>query len=120
MLFLLKPQIDAKNLRPLAVTTSKRSPDLPNVPTIAESGYAGFDAPAWWGLIAPAKVTPEIIAKMHAELVKALRNPAIAKRLDDQGIHVVGSSPKEFADFVKQQMDIWGRVVKEGGITAGS
>ena len=117
--FLMKPQIDARNLRPLAVTTSKRSPDLPTVPTIAESGYVGFDAPAWWGMIAPAKVPPEIIAKIHSELIKVLRSPAISKRLDEQGIDIVGSNPKEFAEFVKKQMEIWGKVVKDGGITAG-
>ena len=117
--FLMKPQLDAKGLRPLVVTTTKRSPDLPNVPTIAESGFAGFDAPAWWGVVAPAKTPPEIVARMNAEITKVLKTPAIAQRLDAQGIDVVGSSPKEFGEFVKRQIELWAKVVKENGIVAG-
>ena len=66
--FVTKPHIDNKRLRPLAVTTSKRSPELPDVPTVAESGYPGFDAPAWWAVLAPAKTPPEIVRRMNEEL----------------------------------------------------
>ena len=108
--FLMMPQLDAKGLRPLVLTTTKRSPDLPNVPTIAESGFAGFDAPAWWGVVAPAKTPPEIVARMNAEISKVLKTPAIAQRLDAQGIDVVGFSPKEFGEFVKKQIELWAKV----------
>lgn len=116
--FLVKPHIDSKRLRPLAVTTSKRSADLPNVPTLAESGFAGFEAPAWWAVLAPAKTPPEILKRMNEELNKVLRLPDIAKRLDAQGIDVVGGSPEAARVFIEKQMDIWGKVVKDNGIKA--
>lgn len=116
--FLVKPHIDSKRLRPLAVTTSKRSPDLPNVPTLAESGFVGFEAPAWWAVLAPAKTPPEILSRMNEELNKVLRLPDIAKRLDAQGIDVVGGSPDAARVFIKKQMDIWGKVVRDNGFRA--
>lgn len=116
--FLVKPHIDSKRLRPLAVTTSKRLPELPNVPTLAESGFAGFEAPAWWAVLAPAKTPPEILKRMNEELNKVLRLPDIAKRLDAQGIDVVGGSPEAARVFIEKQMDIWGKVVKDNGIKA--
>ncbi|MEO6015611.1 MAG: tripartite tricarboxylate transporter substrate-binding protein, partial [Polaromonas sp.] len=79
--FVTKPHIDSKRMRPLVVTTSKRTRELPDVPTIAESGYPGFDAPAWWAVLAPAKTPPEILKRMNEELNKALKNPEIASKL---------------------------------------
>jgi tripartite-type tricarboxylate transporter receptor subunit TctC len=116
--FLTKPHIDNGRMRPLAVTTSKRSPDLPNVPTMAESGISGFDAPAWWAILAPAKTPPEILKRMNEEVNKALKNPEIAKKLDAQGIDVVGGSPEIARSFIDKQIDIWGKVVREQGIKA--
>lgn len=114
--FVTKPHIDNKRLRPLAVTTSKRSPDLPDVPTLAESGVAGFDAPAWWAILAPAKTPPEILKRMNEEVNKALKNPDIAKKLEAQGIDVVGGSPEVARVFIEKQMDIWAKVVKDNNI----
>jgi tripartite-type tricarboxylate transporter receptor subunit TctC len=116
--FLVKPQIDGKRLRALAVTTSTRSPHLPGVPTMAESGFAGFDAPAWWAVLAPAKTPPEILKRMNEELNKILRQADIAKRLDAQGIDVVGGTPDAARVFIERQMDIWGKVVKDNNIKA--
>jgi tripartite-type tricarboxylate transporter receptor subunit TctC len=116
--FVTKPHIDSKRMRPLAVTTSKRSPDLPDVPTIAESGFAGFEAPAWWAILAPAKTPPEILKRMNEELNKALRSPEIAKKLDAQGIDVVGGTPEAARVFIERQMDVWAKVVKDNGIKA--
>lgn len=116
--FLTKPHIDGKRMRPLAVTTSKRAPELPDVPTIAESGFAGFDAPAWWAILAPAKTPPEILKRMNEEINKALRLPDIAKRLEAQGIHVIGGSSDTARVFIERQMDIWGKVVKDNNINA--
>jgi tripartite-type tricarboxylate transporter receptor subunit TctC len=116
--FLTKPHIDNGRMRPLAVTTSKRSPDLPNVPTMAESGISGFDAPAWWAILAPAKTPPEILKRMNEEVNKALKNPEIAKKLDAQGIDVVGGSPEIARSFIDKQIEIWGKVVREQGIKA--
>jgi tripartite-type tricarboxylate transporter receptor subunit TctC len=113
-----KPHIDSKRMRPLAVTTSKRAPDLPDVPTIAESGFAGFEAPAWWAILAPAKTPPDILKRMNEELNKVLRSPDIAKKLDAQGIDVVGGTPEAARVFIERQMDVWAKVVKDNGIKA--
>ena len=116
--FVTKPHIDNKRMRPLVVTTSRRSPDLPDVPTLAESGFAGFDAPAWWALLAPAQTPPDIVNRMNAEINKILKQPDIAKRLDTQGIDVVGGTPDQARVFIEKQMEIWGKVVRENGIKA--
>ena len=116
--FVTKPHIDNGRLRPLAVTTSTRSPDLPNVPTVAESGFANFDAPAWWAIIAPAKTPPDIIKRMNEEVNKALKNPDIAKKLGAQGIDIVGGTPEAARTFIDKQIDIWAKVVKDNGIKA--
>lgn len=116
--FVTKPHIDSGRLRPLAVTTSKRSPDLPNVPTMAESGFAGFDAPAWWAILAPAKTPPEVLKRMNEEVNKALKNPEIAKKLSAQGIDIVGGSQEAARVFIDRQIDIWAKVVKDNGIKA--
>ena len=116
--FVTKPHIDSGRLRPLAVTTSKRSPDLPNVPTVAESGFAGFDAPAWWAILAPAKTPPEVLKRMNEEVNKALKNPDIAKKLSAQGIDILGGTPESARVFIDKQIDIWAKVVKDNGIKA--
>ena len=116
--FLTKPHIDSGRLRPLVVSSAKRSPDLPNVPTMAESGITGFDAPAWWAIVAPAKTPPEILKRMNEEVNKALKNVDIAKKLDAQGIDIVGGTPEVARAFIDKQMDIWAKVVKDNGIKA--
>ncbi|MEN9586935.1 MAG: hypothetical protein RIT15_510 [Pseudomonadota bacterium] len=116
--FVTKPHIDNKKLRPLVVTTSKRSPDLPDVPTVAESGYAGFEAPAWWAVIASAKTSPEIIKRMNEEINKALKNPDVAKKLDQQGIDVVGGTSAQAKVFIDSQIAVWDKVVKDNNIKA--
>ena len=116
--FLMKPHVDSKRMRPLVVTTSKRSPDLPDVPTLAESGFAGFDAPAWWAVLAPAKTPPEIVKRMNEEINKAMRMPDTAKRMDAQGIDVVGGTPEAARVFIERQMDVWAKVVKDNNIQA--
>ena len=116
--FVTKPHIDNKRLRPLAVTTSKRTAELPDVPTVAESGYPGFDAPAWWAVLAPAKTPPEIVKRMNEELNKALKSPDVAARLAGQGITVIGGSPEIARIFIDKQVDIWTKVVRENNIKA--
>ena len=116
--FVTKPHIDSKRLRPLAVTTSKRNHNLPDVPTMAESGYPGFEAPAWWAILAPAKTPPDILKRMNDEVNKALKNPDIASKLAAQGIDVVGGSADSARGFIDKQMDIWAKVVKDNNIKA--
>ena len=117
-IFVTKPHIESKRLRPLAVTTSKRSPELPDVPTVAESGYPGFDAPAWWGVLASAKVPPEIVARMNDEINKVLKVPEIAAKLAGQGMTVVGGTPDAARTFIDKQIDTWSQVVKDNNIKA--
>ena len=116
--FVTKPHIDSGRMRPLAVTTSKRAADLPNVPTIAENGYPGFEAPAWWAVLAPAKTPPDIVKRMNEELNKVLKDPDIAKRLDAQGIDIMGGTPAQAGAFIDKQMNNWSKVVKDNGIKA--
>ncbi len=116
--FVTKPHIDNGRMRPLAVTTSKRSTELPNVPTVAESGFQGFDAPAWWAVIAPAKTPPDIIKRMNEEVNKALKDAEISKKLGAQGIEIVGGTPEAAKVFIDKQIDVWAKVVKENGIKA--
>ena len=116
--FVTKPHIDSGRMRPLAVTTSKRAADLPNVPTIAENGYPGFEAPAWWGVLAPAKTPPEIAKRMNEELNKVLKNPEVAKKLDAQGIDIMGGTSAQAGAFIDKQIATWAKVVKDNGIKA--
>jgi tripartite-type tricarboxylate transporter receptor subunit TctC len=116
--FVTKPHIDSKRMRPLAVTTSKRAAELPDVPTVAESGYPGFDAPAWWAVLAPARTPPEIVKRMNEELNKALKSPDVAARLAGQGITVIGGTPDVARGFIDKQVDIWTKVVRENNIKA--
>ena len=116
--FLIKPHIESKRMRPLAVTTSKRSPNLPDVPTVAESGYAGFDAPAWWAVLAPAKTPPDIVKRMNDEVNKALKNPEVAGKLAAQGIDLNIGTPESARVFIDRQIDTWAKVVKDNNIKA--
>lgn len=114
--FVVKPHVDSQRLRPLAVTTSQRARQLPEVPTIAESGFAGFEAPAWWAVLAPAKTPAAVVQRMNEALNKVMRNPDVAQRLAGQGIDVLGGTPQAGQAFVERQMDIWAKVVKENDI----
>jgi tripartite-type tricarboxylate transporter receptor subunit TctC len=115
-IFVTKPHIDSKRLRPLAVTSNKRSPELPDVPTVAEAGFAGFEAPAWWAVLASAKTPPDIVKRMNEELNKALRNPEIANKLHAQGIDIAGGSVEKARGFIEVQIDTWAKVVSANNI----
>ncbi len=118
--FVTKPHLDSKRLRALAVTTSKRSSTLPDVPTVAESGFAGFDAPAWWAVLAPAKTPPEIVKRMNEEIAAALKKPEVRDKLAAQGIDIVGGTPDAAKAFIDRQIDTWAKVVKDNGIKSDS
>jgi tripartite-type tricarboxylate transporter receptor subunit TctC len=102
-------------LRPIAVTTAKRSPELPDVPTIAEAGVPGYEATSWFGLLAPAKTPKEIVNKIDAALIKVLANPDVKKRLSEQGAEPYAETPEQFAAFIKTETAKWGKVVQESG-----
>jgi tripartite-type tricarboxylate transporter receptor subunit TctC len=102
-------------LRALAVTSAKRVDDLPNVPTIDESGYKGFNAVTWFGLLAPAGTPKDIVARLNAEFNKALQQPALRKRLGDEGADPAGGTPEQFASLIKDDIPRWGKIVKDSG-----
>jgi tripartite-type tricarboxylate transporter receptor subunit TctC len=102
-------------LRPLAVTSAKRVDDLPQTPTVAESGYKGFDAVTWFGLLGPAKLPAAVVANANAELNKALNSPDLRKKLEDQGLSVTPSSPNEFGQLIQADIAKWAPVVKGSG-----
>jgi tripartite-type tricarboxylate transporter receptor subunit TctC len=102
-------------LRPLAVTSATRTDDLPEVPTVAEAGFPGFDAVTWFGIVGPANVPKDIVARMSADINKALKDPALRKKLADQGADVAGSTPEQFAKLIRDDIVRWGAAVKESG-----
>jgi tripartite-type tricarboxylate transporter receptor subunit TctC len=103
-------------LRAIAVTSPKRLKNLPDVPTIAESGYPGFEAATWSGLVAPKGTPKAIVERLNAETNKALKNPEMLAKLDSDGSEPLGGSPQRFADFMKTEHAKWGAVIKEAGI----
>jgi tripartite-type tricarboxylate transporter receptor subunit TctC len=108
-------QIRNGSLRALAVTSSKRVTDLPDVPTVAESGYKNFDAVTWFGLLGPAKLPPEVVTKLNAETTKALRSPELQKKMRDQGVDLSPSTPEQFGALIRADIAKWGKVVKDSG-----
>jgi len=118
-ILLLSPHISAGALRPLAVTSAKRAAQLPDVPTISELGIAGFGAESWWGLLAPAKTPPEIIARMNAAMAEALQAPVVKQSLTEQGVDYRLSSPDEFGRFLEAEVTRWAKVVKDNKIVLG-
>ena len=102
-------------LIPVAVTTAKRSPELPDVPTIAEAGVPGYEATSWFGLWAVAGTPTPVVDKLHAALSKVLQDPVVVKKINDQGGEVTIDTPAQFEAFIKTEAAKWGKVVKESG-----
>jgi len=111
----LLQHIKSGKLRALAVTSAKRVDDLPNVPTINESGYQGFDAVTWFGFLAPASTPKDVVARLNDAFNKALQQPDVRKRLDEEGSVPAGGTPEQFAALIKDEIPRWGKVVKESG-----
>jgi tripartite-type tricarboxylate transporter receptor subunit TctC len=109
-------QIMAGTVRPLGVTTTLRSPVLPNVPTIAESGLPGFDTGVWWGLLGPGSLPPDIKAKLAKDFSEAVNTPAVKARLLALGATPIGSSPADFAALIRSDYEKWGPIIKAAGI----
>ena len=109
------PHIKAGRLRPLAVTGSQRSPAVPDLPTIAESGFPRFEATAWYGVLAPAGTPPAIVTRLHDEIVRALKMPAVRERLEYVGFEIVGGTPAAFGAYIKSEIKKWAPVVKAAG-----
>jgi tripartite-type tricarboxylate transporter receptor subunit TctC len=110
------PLVREGKLRAIAVTSLKRSSAVPELPTIAESGYPGFEATNWYGLVAPARTPPELTRRLHLETVKALAAPEMRSKFGQLGIDVIGNSPEEFAAMIKSETPKWAKVIKKAGI----
>jgi len=107
-------------LRGLAVTTLKRFPTAPELPTIAESGIPGFDVSSWYALFVPAKTPPEIIARLNAATVTALSEPAVRARFEPLGVVVESSTPEGLGALLQSEIDKWGPIIKAAGISASN
>ena len=112
------PQVRQGRLRPLAVTTIKRLPLLPEYPTVAETGYPGYQSGNWYGIVAPAKTPKEIIAKLRGAVVTALNDPQVSKRLSDLGYVSIGDQPEEFGAFIKSEIATLAKIIRQTGATA--
>lgn len=109
-------QLEGNTVRALAVTTAQRSKALPDVPTVAEAGIPGYDASVWWGFLGPAGMAPDIVAKIHADLAAALKDPVVVTALEKMGATPVGNSPKDFDAFMRAEAAKWEPVLKEANI----
>ena len=109
-------QIKAGKARAIATTGPKRDKLMPDVPTVAESGFPGYEAVNWYGYLAPAKTPREIIDRLHRDIAKALANPKVIEALHKTGVEPVAMTPEEFGRYIKREYDTWGKVVKEAGI----
>jgi tripartite-type tricarboxylate transporter receptor subunit TctC len=110
--------IEAGKLRALAVTGKTRSPELPNVPTVAESGLPGFDVTAWFGVFAPARTPKPVIDRLNAEFLKILAMPDVRQKLAAHGVLPGGGTPESLRDFLASDIEKWAKVVREAGIRA--
>ena len=107
-------------LRALAITSAKRSSLAPDLPTMAESGFPGFEAVPWFGLLAPAGTPKDVIDKIYNETARALATPEVRKRFDELGLEPIGNSPAEFAAVIKKETPEWAKVIKDAGIKLGN
>ncbi len=110
--------VRAGRLRGVAVTTDRRSPSTPELPTIAEAGVTGYEAGSWYGLSVPAGTSKEIVARLHAETIKVLAVPEVKERLFNAGFEIVTSTPEQFAAFTRSEIQKWAKVVKSAGLKA--
>lgn len=111
----LQAHIKSGKMHPLAITSLQRAPELPQVPTVAESGYKGFESITWFGILGPAGLSKDIVAKLNADINKALQDPTLKQKLAGQGADVQGSSAADFAKLIRDDIPRWGKLVKDSG-----
>ena len=112
------PLVREGKLRAFAVSSRKRSVAAPDLPTMDESGYPGFEAVPWFGLLAPIGTPQVIIDKVHQETVRVLGQPDVRKKFEDAGLDVIGGSPAQFAEVIRSEIPYWAKIIKEAGIKA--
>ena len=110
------PHIRSGRLRPLGITSAKRSDVVPDIPTVAEGGLPGYESVQWYGFLAPAKTPRDIIAKLHGDLVSVLQSPETKKRFATDAADTVGNTPEEFARHIQNELTKWAKVAREAGI----
>jgi tripartite-type tricarboxylate transporter receptor subunit TctC len=110
--------IKGGRMKALAVTAAKRHPQLPEVPSAGEAGFADLVVTSWQAAVAPAKTPRDIVAKLNQATVKALRSPDVSERMQQIGFDVVANTPEEFGKFMQQEVDRWTKVVQRGNIKA--
>jgi tripartite-type tricarboxylate transporter receptor subunit TctC len=109
-------QVQAGTVRGIAIVSAQRSKSLPDLATLTEQGYTGFDAAPFYGVLGPAGMSPAVVARLHATLAKALANPALREKLQEAGFDVVGSTPDAYATLIRSEIDRWSQVVKAQNI----
>jgi tripartite-type tricarboxylate transporter receptor subunit TctC len=112
----LQPQIQAGKLRALAVTSAKRFPLLPDLPTIAESGYPGFESLAWNGVLVPAATPKAVVMRLNAEINAVLKDPDVVQKMHASGFDLIGGTPEEFGSLIKAESDKWTPVIRKAGV----
>ncbi|MCC6197046.1 MAG: tripartite tricarboxylate transporter substrate binding protein [Burkholderiales bacterium] len=112
------PHIKGGKVRGLAVTSAQRSPALPDVPTVAESGFPGFEANGWLGIFVPNGTPPAVIARLNSEIAKVMQSPEVQKQLLAQGVESRHTSPQQFTAFVQSEAAKWGKIIADAGIKA--
>jgi tripartite-type tricarboxylate transporter receptor subunit TctC len=110
------PQVKAGKIRALAVSTTKRSAAVPDLPTIAEAGVPGYDSGSWFGLLAPAKTPKAVVDQLSAESARILKLPEVSKRISELGAEPVGSTPEQFAELIKTEIAKWAKVIKDANV----
>jgi tripartite-type tricarboxylate transporter receptor subunit TctC len=110
------PQVRAGKVRALAITSAKRSRVAPEIPTVAEIGFPGFEVIGWFGWLAPARTPADIVTRLNGDIVKVLRSPETQDRLIALGCEPVGNASGEFAAFVSSERDKWAKVIRQAGI----
>jgi tripartite-type tricarboxylate transporter receptor subunit TctC len=110
------PLMRAGRLKGIAITAAARSRTLPDLPTVAESGVPGYEVTTWFGLLAPARVPADIVARLHAEARKVISSPEFARRLETEGVDAVANTPQEFAAELAREYEKWRELVKKAGI----
>ena len=108
-------QVKAGRLRAIALTGNVRSKAAPDVPTIAEAGYADYHATGWWGVVVPEATPKSVVAKLHTDIVRLLDQPDVRERLEVQGVEIAATTPEQFAKFIRDEIVRWGRAVKVSG-----
>ena len=112
------PLVREGKLRAFAITSRKRSPEIPELPTMEELGFPGYEATAWFGMMGPAGLPQPIVDRIHAETTKVMAQPDVRKKLESLGLQLVGNTPAQFLQIVKDELPMWGKVIKDAGIKA--